>query len=353
LNILFIISSLRHGGAEKQAVSDANMLSGNNKIILLTFKGGELNSLVSKDVKLIELKKEGYLKTAKKLRKIIIDENIQVVNASLFAAMILSVMAADKINIPVIWHFHSHEYDIEFKSRLAFNYFAKKNCLKKILFVSWELMEYVTKKGFKFSEGKKEILYNNYTVKDASNRERIEKGIIKIGYIGRLVKLKRIEYLIELAEYLAYRKIDNFEIEIAGDGEMRGELEKSASESKYADKIKFAGFQSDVEKYYNAFEIFVLPSEEECLSISLIDACVKGLPCVAFDVGGNNEIIKEGEGGYLVKSKEEFFDKIYLLVTDEEKRLKIGNFAKEYCTEKFKITKRKEKLENIFKECQA
>jgi len=344
---------LRHGGAEKQAVSDANMLAQDNKIILLTFKGGELSNLVNKDVKLIELKKEGYIKTAKKLRKIIIDENIQVVNASLFAAMILSVMAAEKINIPVIWHFHSHEYDIEFKSRLAFNYFSKKKCLKKILFVSRELMEYVTKRGFKFSEDKKEILYNNYTVKDASNRERIEKGIIKIGYIGRLVKLKRIDYLIEFAEYLSYRKIDNYEIEIVGDGEMRSELEKSVSESKYAEKIKFAGFQSDVEKYYDKFNIFVLPSEEECLSISLIDACVKGLPSVAFDVGGNNEIIKNGETGYLVSTKNDFFNKIELLITDEKKRLKMGSSAKEYCMQKFNLKNRKEKLENIFKECLA
>jgi L-malate glycosyltransferase len=349
LNILFVISSLKHGGAEKQTLFDANSLSEKHNVVLVTFKSGELAEQINKNVKLIIIDKEGYLKTAKKLRGIILKEKIEVVNASLFASMIISVLASEKIHIPVIWYFHSHEYDIKLKSKLAFRYFAKKKSLKKILFVSIELLKYLSDKGFSFPEDKADVLYNNYTVCNDKMENKTYKNLITIGYIGRLVKLKRVNYFIELADYLKQEKVDNFKIEIVGDGEERSDLESLTDKLNLNDSISFTGFQKDVEKYYERFDIFALPSEEECLSISLIDAGVKGLPSVAFNVGGNNEILINGTTGYLVNSKEEFFEKMKELLIDCTKRINMGINANKYCVEKFNKINRYEKLENIFK----
>jgi glycosyltransferase involved in cell wall biosynthesis len=349
LNILFIISSLKHGGAEKQTIIDANLFSEKNNVTLIAFKDGELKSLLNKRVHLIFVDKKGYLNTSKIINKIIKENNIQVINASLFASMIIAVLSAKKNGIPVIWYFHSHEYDLQLKSKIALKYFSKKNCLKKILFVSNELRKTFYDKGFNFPENKQDILYNTYTVslknyKKIANSERE----VKIGYIGRLVDLKRVDYLIETADYLIKNNIMNFCINIIGDGELKNKLMKYAEKLNILSNINFLGFQTDVEKYYEDFDIFSLPSGEECLSIALIDACIKSVPSVAFNVGGNNEIIVNGETGYLVNSKEEFFEKLRILINDEKMRKEMGANASRYCIEKFNAKKRFNLLENIF-----
>jgi L-malate glycosyltransferase len=350
LNILYIISSLKHGGAEKQTVIDANIFSDNHNVTLVTFKDGELKGLLSNNVKLVLVDKKGYLSTARKIRKIIKDEKIQIINASLFASMIISVLSANKLNIPVFWYFHSHEYDIHLKSKIAFNYFSKKKCLKKIFFVSNELKNSMVKKEIKFPAYKQAVLYNTYTVKSDTSKHKIKSdGNIIIGYIGRLVELKRAEYLIELARYLKKCKIDNFRIDIIGDGQSKMKLIEYAKELNVEDSINILGYQSDVGRYYDSFDIFVLPSREECLSLALIDAGVKALPCIAFDIGGNNEIIMDCKSGYLVNTKEELFSKTELLIKDENKRVNFGKEAEVYCKNKFDTLKRFDFLVNEFK----
>lgn len=351
MNILFIISSLKHGGAEKQTVLDANLFSEKHNVYLITFKNGELEALLNEKVNLLVIEKNGYLKTAKKIREFIVKENIQIVNASLFASMIISCLAAGKTGTPVLWYFHSHEFDIKLKSRIAFKYFSGFDVLKRIFFVSDELKNYFIKRKFGFPDSKQTILYNSYSL----NTNRIidgvkSKDVIVIGYIGRLVKLKRVHYLLELAEYLKKKGIGNFIVDIVGDGEEKNKLIAYADKLNLNDCIRFHGFQSDLENIYSGFDVFILPSEEECLSMALIDAGVAGLPCVAFKVGANDEIIIDGKTGCLVETKKEMFEKVENLMTDKEMRTLFGSEANKYCTEKFDGNGRVNYLENVFKE---
>jgi glycosyltransferase involved in cell wall biosynthesis len=349
LNILFIISTLKHGGAEKQTVVDANLFAEKHNVFIIVFKTGELKELLSNKVKLIVLNKNGYLKTAKKIKKIIIDENIQVINSSLFASMIISVLSAYKINIPVIWFFHSHEYDIKLKSKIAFRYFSKYDCLKKIFFVSKELKQSFEKNGFKFPVFKQDVLYNTYSVNIKKQKTKSEPSKeVTIGYIGRLIKLKRVEYLIDAAGYLKNNNIMNFKIIIIGDGELKNQLINYTRQHNANDKVNILGYKSNVDEYYENFDIFALPSREECLSLALIDACIYSLPCLAFNAGGNNEIIVNGETGYIVDSKKEFCEKLKMLILDENKRKEMGKTANIYCINKFNREKRLEYLEDVF-----
>jgi L-malate glycosyltransferase len=349
LNILFIISSLKFGGAEKQTVIDANMFADNHNVFVIVFNTGDLKELLNDKVKLIVLKKNGYLDTAKKIKRIVKDENIQIINSSLFSSMIISVLTARKTKIPVIWYFHSHEYDVKLKSIIAYRYFSKFNCLKKIFFVNKELKHSFEKKGYGFPSYKQEVVYNTNSVNIIQQVNlKTSSNIVTIGYIGRLVGLKRVEFIFEAADYLVKNNIHNFKINIIGDGELKNKLIEYSEQLKVSDKVEFFGFKPDVETYYKKFDIFVLPSQEECLSISLIDACMYSIPCLAFDVGGNNEIIVNEKTGYIVKNKEELFGKMRILINDENKRKIMGKAAREYCADKFDRNKRFEYLENIF-----
>ena len=131
--------SLNFGGAEKQAVLDANLLCTSklpyiDQVYLLTFKRGELSSLLDKDIVHITLGRQKYLLTTLKLARIVKKEKIDVVHASLFAPMIISALTSMIAPVSVVWHFHSHEFDIPLRSRLAFRRLSRLSSVKKILF---------------------------------------------------------------------------------------------------------------------------------------------------------------------------------------------------------------------------
>ena len=349
MNILILISSLSIGGAEKQAVKDANMLCTEHNVYVVVFKDGQLSEKLDNRANFIVINKSGYLRTAKLISRIVLEYKIQIIHASLFASMIIAALASIRSNVLVIWNFHSHEYDIPLKSKLSFMVFSRLKRLQKILYVNREL-RFFFENRLKLPSNKADILYNTTEFKiDDLKEATIEKESIIIGYVGQLIKLKRVEYLIELAKYLLINQITSFKIQIIGDGENKEYLEKLAKETGVEGHIVFHGYKIELKSLYQTFDILINPSREECLSVALIDAGIMGIPSIAFDVGGNSDIVINNETGYIVSSKEELFEKVKYLIHDFNKRKDFGNKAIHHCSMNFTEETRKEKLNQIFR----
>ncbi len=126
-----------------------------------------------------------------------------------------------------------------------------------------------------------------------------EKTETLIGYAGRLVANKGLDILIAAAEKLS---TENFALVIVGDGPEKDKLEKFSIEKGLGRKIKFLGEKSRVEtvKIIQDFDIFVNPSYTEGLPTGVLEAAAVGCAVVATDVGGTNEIISNGENGFLI-----------------------------------------------------
>ncbi len=86
---------------------------------------------------------------------------------------------------------------------------------------------------------------------------------------------------------------------IVGDGEEKDALQAEIEKLGIANHVHLAGFQSDVAAWLAAFDLFVMPSEQEGLCTSLLDALYAGLPIIGSEVGGIPEIIEEGVTGLL------------------------------------------------------
>ncbi len=355
MNILILISSLNYGGAEKQAVIDANLLCNNFNVWLGVFKDGPQIELLDKKVHFVRFNKDNYIEAALNIAKFIKSNKINVVHTSLFAPSIIAALSSLFVKVSIVWHFHSHEFDIPWYSNLAFIFCSRFKTVKKIIFVSKELGNFLTNRFF-LPQKKLDVIYNSSSVSVISDKidnrpQNIlnsdkNKDISKIiiGYVGRLVKLKRVHYLVELAEYLLKEHIKNFEIWIVGDGDEKINLENFIKNNKLDNYIKLLGFQRDIEGFYKQFDIFVLPSEEECLSIALIDATIFGIPSVAFNVGGNIEIIDNNKSGFIVESKQDLFNKIKLLISNPLLMKEFSENAIKLSKEKFSQAIRKELL---------
>lgn len=335
MNILIIVSSLSYGGAEKQAVLDANWLSNSHKVHLVSFTKGPLMALVNSSVEYLQLPKTGYLNAAKHLTKLVKRFEIDVVYSFLFSPMIISALSTLSHSAKIIWAFHSHEYDIPLKSKISFALLARMPGVNKIVFVSRELKTFF-KRRFYLPGKKLDILYNATSVEAAdATLSKEKKDSFNIGYVGRFVELKRVDILIELAKFLNQKKITEFKVHLVGDGPEKGNLERMTKDLNVSDKIVFHGFQEDVQSYYDTFDLFINPSREECLSIALIDAGVRGAPSIAFDAGGNNEIIKDHQSGFIVNTKEELFTKCLFLLENEKLRWDFGETAIRHCSQYF------------------
>lgn len=91
-------------------------------------------------------------------------------------------------------------------------------------------------------------------------------------------------------------------VEIAGDGPCRDALHALSRELRVTDRVRFLGEVRDVASLLARARLFVLPSRTEGVSLTILEAMARGLPVVACHVGGNPEVVVEGETGLLVPS---------------------------------------------------
>ena len=102
------------------------------------------------------------------------------------------------------------------------------------------------------------------------------KDNIVIGNVGRFSAQKNHRYFLDLAE-----KLDNkFVFLLLGNGELKEEFIEKVKECGLEDKFRVVSAKTDVERYYSAMDVFVMPSIFEGLPITAIEAQCNGLPCV-------------------------------------------------------------------------
>jgi glycosyltransferase involved in cell wall biosynthesis len=111
-----------------------------------------------------------------------------------------------------------------------------------------------------------------------------------IGSIGRLDYQKNYEFLIKVFPEILKIKPEAIAT-IIGEGPERKKLENLIEKLNLKEKIFLIGELKEASKYIKAFDLFVLPSRYEGLSITLIEAFFARIPVLASDVGGNKEII--------------------------------------------------------------
>ena len=103
--------------------------------------------------------------------------------------------------------------------------------------------------------------------------------------------------------------------------------------------VVFAGYKKDIQRYFEIMDVSVLTSFSEGLSLTLLESMACGIPVVATRVGGNPELVVEGETGYLVPVKDErmLVDRIVQLLSNPELRRSMGAEGKMRVERKFRI----------------
>jgi glycosyltransferase involved in cell wall biosynthesis len=148
--------------------------------------------------------------------------------------------------------------------------------------------------------------------------------------LGRLSFEKGFDMLLE-SWALTSAEHPDWTLRLFGSGPEEDRLRRQADELGLTGRVEFAGQVTDLESALRHASVFALSSREEGLPMSLMEAMVMGVPCVAFDCApGVREIITDGEDGLLVTSgnTDAFAAALSRLIADAELRDAFGEQAR-------------------------
>ncbi|MCA9471139.1 MAG: TIGR03088 family PEP-CTERM/XrtA system glycosyltransferase [Nitrospirales bacterium] len=129
---------------------------------------------------------------------------------------------------------------------------------------------------------------------------------VVVGTVGRLQAVKDQTTLVNAFLHLRQafpELLKSVRLVLVGDGAMRDNLEGLVKAEGIGEYVWMAGERHDIPDLLRAFNVFVLPSEAEGISNTILEAMASGLPVIATDVGGNTELVQHGKTGYLVPPK--------------------------------------------------
>ena len=117
-----------------------------------------------------------------------------------------------------------------------------------------------------------------------------------VSTVGRLTAIKQHRLFLD-AVAVAARSQPTLVALIAGDGELRADLEHYAAQLGIADRVRFLGWRRDLATIYAATDVFLLTSRNEGTPVALIEAMAAGVPGVSTDVGGVKDVIVSPDVG--------------------------------------------------------
>lgn len=183
---------------------------------------------------------------------------------------------------------------------------------------------------------------NGVQVYEKDEREYNNK-VSKVITVARLTRIRGIDWKGVDTLVLAMREIvsicPNIVLDVIGDGCEKEAYVRMVDKLELSDNIRFLGARKNVGTYLQRADIFVMASRTEGMSNALLEAMSYGLPCVTTAVGGNKEIIINGENGFLVEPEkpEKMAKAIIELIKDQGLRESIGKNARQTIKEKYSI----------------
>ena len=139
---------------------------------------------------------------------------------------------------------------------------------------------------------------------------------------------------------------------LIGDGVLRKELERLISKFNLGSDVILTGWREDVARILSAIDIFVLTSLWEGLPITVLEAMAASLPVVATNTGGISEILFEGKTGFLVSPGDinKMTEKLVDILKDENLRKRIGQNARDSLNSNFTLENMVKNTENLYQD---
>ena len=319
--IVFLISSLGGGGAERVCVNIANSLAEkgyNIELVVLNLNNEIYLKYLSKNVKIIELKINHVRYSALPLLEYIFKNKpnkILAFNYELSVMLvILRFLFRFKFKI-LSRNVNTFSLKIEHLDQAnLWNKFIVKNLIKFF----FSKVDHVVNQCHAMRSDlisiypqlhhNSSVIYNpisNHMLDEVSSHDlnKIKKKDYLL-CVGRLEKQKAFHYAIKAFAEIA-NEFPKLRLKILGQGSLEQELKQKVIDFGVGDRVDFEGFKKNISSYYLYARATILTSLYEGFPNTLVESIALGTPVVSFDCpSGPSEIIKDGVNGYLVNYKD-------------------------------------------------
>jgi glycosyltransferase involved in cell wall biosynthesis len=174
-------------------------------------------------------------------------------------------------------------------------------------------------------------------------------GELVVGLVAGFRPEKGHEYAFRALKMLLERE-RKVRLVLIGDGERRPYLERLAGELGIGPQLVWLGLQQDPKPYISAVDLLLISSVAvETFSIAILEALAMGKPVIATDLGGTSEMVHDGINGFLVKPRDarEIAEKVLSLINDQEALGRLSSAARESVASRFAVGEMITKTENL------
>lgn len=269
------------------------------------------------------------------IRKHLIDNQIDVVHCHQYTPWVYGVLAALGTKARVIFTEHGRFYpdSSSWKRKLINPWLCRiTNYITSISQATKQaLIEYEN-----IPENRINVLYNGikspkvelFQTSQLRKELKITDSTFVLGTIARLDPIKNHKMMLE-AFALVLKVYPDSVLIIVGDGEEMHNIEKQIQKLDIKNKVILPGYDPQPQHYLALMDIFLLSSLSEGTSMTLLEAMALKKPCVVTDAGGNKEVIKNRDNGFVTENDDAiaFAIAIQSLLSDNTLRQKMAQNA--------------------------
>ena len=350
MKICFLVGTLARGGAEKQLVFMLQALqnSGITAEILCLTKGEPYEEQIESagfNVKFVGTSKNQLARFWKIVRALR-ESRADIIQSSHFytnlyagaAGRLLKISSIGAVRSDLVYEIESHKLTGRWQVSLPDILVTNSDAARRRLIER------------RVDPAKIEFVRNVVETENGSCNGN-SRPELKILFAGRLDKNKRPERFVRLASILTEQfPHSGLQFQVAGDGEKREELEKTAELlGLTADKLMFFGDCGDLRPIYDRADILVSTSDREGTPNVVLEAMAHGLPVVATAVGGTKEILDATRGLLVEPGDEEALVKATAdLISSEDLRIRLGTEGRRYVRENHSLESLQNHLLKIY-----
>ena len=167
---------------------------------------------------------------------------------------------------------------------------------------------------------------------EVRRRHGLSTGDLVVLFVGMNFEVKRLDLVLKAVADLSVRRNDNSNLKllVVGKGE-KGPYMKLARDLGIVNQVVFAGVTQQVEEYYMASDIFVMPSMNDSFGMVVLEAMMAGLPAIITETVGARDLIESGNQAFVLPddpSVSDVSEKLSFLLK-KENRLRMGESARE------------------------
>jgi sugar transferase (PEP-CTERM/EpsH1 system associated) len=280
----------------------------------------------------------------RRLARLFRQEHFDAIHTHDDSPLIYGAPAAWWAGVPRRIHTHHHgRLPTTWRRRLLIRLASR--CTQRFVCVSQDSARFMIEEGV--APARVETLWNGIDLTRFAFQGPRDDGPIVT--VARLSPEKDIATLLRAAAKIVPAH-PQARFEIAGDGPCRAELTQLIQDLGLSGQVILHGEVSDIPALLGRARMFVLPSQTEGISLTLLEAMARGLPVVTTQVGGNPEVVDQDATGLLVPARdaEALARAVSALLADPERGRQLGLAGRRRVENCFDIRKMMERYEAMY-----